>query len=88
MDVVCVLWSTRDSDIQAKENTDIRVDLEHQAAKTCLLLFKVGTPFFSYVQQKIDPDPTIFGDADPDPDPGKKGTIVQRPKKNAQFFKV
>jgi hypothetical protein len=40
MDVVCVLWSSRDAEIQAQEN--IRVQLELQAAKTSLLLFKVG----------------------------------------------
>jgi hypothetical protein len=43
MDVVCVLWSSRDAEIQAQEN--IRVQLELQAAKTSLLLFKVvGLP--------------------------------------------
>jgi len=59
MDVVCVLWSSRDAEIQAQEN--IRVQLELQAAKTSLLLFKVGglpgvQDPFDFVLLKTDPD--------------------------------
>ena len=42
MDVVCVLWSTQNLAIQEEVNREERVQLEHQAAKTSLLLFKVS----------------------------------------------
>jgi hypothetical protein len=41
MEVVCVLWSTHNLAIQEEEAREVRIRLEHQAAKTSLMLFKV-----------------------------------------------